>query len=278
MNFQKYKKMRKIINSNKTFDKNEIKKLINWFLKNYGSLRTQKLVDELKDIGFKYSTKAGISLGIEDLKIPKTKNILFKNTEKLVQKNIKNYQKGKININKHTKRITEIWNTANEILKNDIIDNFRKTDLVNPLYMMTLSGARGNISQIKQLVGMRGLMSDSQGEIINLPIKNNFKQGLNITEYFISCYGARKGLVDTALKTANSGYLTRRLIFVSQNIIIKQPDCKTKYSNLILVLKNNKKEYNFTKERLLGRVINKKIINKKTGRIEISYGQDICNV
>ena len=268
----------KIINFNRTFDKNEIKNLINWFLTNYGSLRTQKLLDKLKELGFKYSTKAGISLGIEDFKIPPIKNTLFKNTEKLVIKNTKNYEKGKINITKHIKKITEIWNTTNEILKNEIITNFRQTDLINPLYMMTLSGARGNISQIKQLVGMRGLMSDSQGEIINLPIKNNFKEGLNVTEYFISCYGARKGLVDTALKTANSGYLTRRLVYVSQGQIIKQPNCKTKYSNIVLIIINNKKNFIETKEKLLGRIISKEVVDKKTGKIIISYGQDICNV
>nr|AKL79027.1 RNA polymerase beta'' subunit [Euglena viridis] len=265
------------VNFNKTFNKNEIKTLINWFLANYGSLRTQKLLDKLKEIGFKYATIAGISLGIEDLKIPQTKKIIFENTEKSLNKSNTNYLNGKITVTKNIKKITEVWNTTNETLKNEVLINFRQTDLLNPLYMMTLSGARGNISQIKQLVGMRGLMSDSQGEIINLPIKSNFKEGLSLIEYFISCYGARKGLVDTALKTANSGYLTRRLVYVSQSQIIKKPNCNTKYTNLILTLKQNKQEYKSTKEKLIGRVLGKNIIEEKTNKIIASYGQDICN-
>nr|YP_007517066.2 RNA polymerase beta'' subunit [Euglena viridis]AEY70836.2 RNA polymerase beta'' subunit [Euglena viridis] len=265
------------INFNKTFNKNEIKTLINWFLANYGSLRTQKLLDKLKEIGFKYATIAGISLGLEDLKIPPIKKVLFENTEKSLNKSNTNYLNGKITITKNIKKITEVWNNTNETLKNEVLINFRQTDLLNPLYMMTLSGARGNISQIKQLVGMRGLMSDSQGEIINLPIKSNFKEGLTLTEYFISCYGARKGLVDTALKTANSGYLTRRLVYVSQSQIIKKPNCYTKYTNLILTLKKNKQDYKSSKEKLIGRVLGKSIVEKKTNKIIASYGQDICN-
>lgn len=263
---------------NKTFDKNEIRKLISWFITNYGNIRTKKLLDKLKELGFKYATEAGISLGIEDLKIPKTKKILFQNTERILKKNERKFLKGTLSSINNLEKITQSWNTTNELLKDEVVRNFKQTDLLNPLYMMTLSGARGNISQIRQLVGMRGLMADSQGEIINLPIKSNFKEGLNIIEYFISCYGARKGLIDTALKTANSGYLTRRLIYVSQSQIIKKPDCLTKRNNLILTTKNNKKEYKHLTENLLGRVIARTIKEKGTNKILASYGQDICNV
>lgn len=263
---------------NKTFDKNEIKNLINWFITNYGNIRTKKLLDELKELGFKYATEAGISLGIEDLKIPKTKNILFENTDRILKINERKFKKGKLNSISNLEKITQSWNTTNELLKDEVIKNFKQTDLLNPLYMMTLSGARGNISQIRQLVGMRGLMADSQGEIINLPIKSNFKEGLNIIEYFISCYGARKGLIDTALKTANSGYLTRRLVYVSQGQVIKKPDCFTKRNNLITTTKISKKEYKALKENLLGRVIAKEIREIGTSKILASYGQDICNV
>nr|YP_010700255.1 RNA polymerase subunit beta' [Euglena deses]WCH63399.1 RNA polymerase subunit beta' [Euglena deses] len=269
--------MKQNININKTFNKNEIKKLINWFINNYGSIRTTKLLDKLKNIGFQHCTKAGISLGIEDLSIPKNKDLLFENSEKEISKNQKNYEQGKINEITKLEKVIKLWNNTNEMLKEEIIINFRESNLINPLFMMTLSGARGNISQVKQLVGMRGLMSDSKGEIISLPIKNNFKEGLTITEYFISCYGARKGLVDTALKTANSGYLTRRLIYVAQNQIIKQPNCCTKYKNLILNLKRNKEEYKFTKKNLLGRVLATNIKRTSSGKTIISLGQDICN-
>ena len=142
---------------------------------------------------------------------------------------------------------------------------------------MVCSGARGNISQVKQLIGLRGIMADSKGNTINIPIKKNFKEGLNIKEYFISCYGARKGIIDTALKTANSGYLTRKLIYASQNIIIKQPDCKTKKGTIIKIKNLNKKNYIKTKEKILGTVLNETIFNKKNNKIKISKGQDICN-
>lgn len=262
---------------NKTFNKNEIKKLINWFINNYGSIRTTKLLDKLKNIGFEYSTIAGISLGIEDMSIPKSKKLLFENSEKEISKNQKNYEQAHINEITKLEKIIKVWNNTNEMLKQEIIINFRQLNLLNPLFMMTLSGARGNISQVKQLVGMRGLMSDSKGEIINLPIKNNFKEGLTITEYFISCYGARKGLVDTALKTANSGYLTRRLIYVAQSQIIKQPNCNTPYKKLILNLKRNKEEYLSIKKNLLGRVLATNIKIKNSNKTIISIGQDICN-
>lgn len=258
---------------NKTFDKGEIKKLINWFIRNYGSIRTTKLLDKLKNLGFHYTTKAGISLGIEDLKIPETKKILFYNTEKELKQFETKLQKGEINVLQRLEKITKIWNTTNETLKKDLINNFRQTDLLNPVYMMTFSGARGNISQIRQLVGMRGLMSDSQGEIIGLPIKSNLKEGLKVTEYFISCYGARKGLVDTALKTANSGYLTRRLVYVSQGQIIKKPDCNTKNGILINVKKVNTK---IDKEKIIGRILANDIRNEESGELIASAGQDIC--
>lgn len=265
------------ISCNKTFNKNEIKKLIYWFLTNYGSIRTTKLLDELKFLGFNYATTAGISLGIEDLKIPTIKTKLIKNTEKSMEKTETKLETGKIDILKKLEKITESWNNTNEVLKNELITNFRQTDLLNPVYMMTFSGARGNISQIKQLVGMRGLMSDSKGEIINLPIKSNLKEGLKITEYFISCYGARKGLIDTALKTANSGYLTRRLIYVAQSQTIKQPNCKTNKGILIMNLKTDKNAYNKTRKSIIGRVLAKNINKNETNKLIASAGQDICN-
>lgn len=264
------------ININKNQTKNELKNLINWFTQNYGSIRTTKLIDSLKKLGFKYSTQAGISLGIEDLLIPKIKTELLKDSENKLEIMESNSNKGYLNDIVYMEKVVQIWDQTNEKLREEIINNFRQTNLLNPLYMMTLSGARGNISQIKQLIGMRGLISDSQGEIIDLPIKNNFKEGLNIIEYFISCYGARKGLVDTALKTANSGYLTRRLIYTSQSIIIKQPNCKTLYKNLILGLKNSKKNYRNSKNNLIGRVLARDIKNLEN-KIIASENQDICN-
>lgn len=266
--------MKKLI-CNKTFDKKQITKLIEWFIYNYGTIKTNKLVNKLKFIGFKYSTKAGLSLGADDLKIPLIKNRLIKNTSKFITKKEKVYKSGNITKQDLLQKEIEIWNITNNTLKNEIIKNFRQTDLLNPVYMMIFSGARGNIAQIKQLIGMRGLMADSKGEIINTPIKSSLKQGLKSKEYFISCYGARKGIIDTALKTANSGYLTRKLVYVAQNIIIKQQDCKTKNGILIKTLLNNKEKYFKLKSKLIGNILAENIINKNTKKV-ISKGQDIC--
>nr|YP_009538653.1 RNA polymerase beta'' subunit [Phacus pleuronectes]AYQ93659.1 RNA polymerase beta'' subunit [Phacus pleuronectes] len=269
--------MKKLIIYNKKFDKKEIKNLIEWFICNYGSIKTCKILHNLKVLGLKFSTKAGISIGIEDLVIPEIKKDLIINTENLAKKYKLNLFKGNISKIEYLQKVVETWNITNETLKEEIITNFQQTNLLNPVYLMIFSGARGNISQIKQLVGMRGLMSDSKGEIINLPITANLKEGLNSNDYFISCYGARKGIIDTALKTANSGYLTRRLIYSSQNIFIKQPDCYTKLGNLIKVLKKSKKNYLITKEKILGRIAAENIKEIKSNKLIISKNQDICN-
>ena len=262
---------KKILICNKNFDKKKTKDLIEWFITNHGTVRTNKLLNELKTIGFNYSTKAGISIGPDDLLVPKLKEKLIENTQKKINKRKKNLRTNS------TQKEIETWNITNEIVKNDIIKNYRQTDLLNPIYIMIQSGARGNISQIKQIVGLRGLMSDSKGEIINTPIKNNFKDGLTIKEYFISCYGARKGIIDTALKTANSGYLTRKLVYVAQNITIKQQNCNTNTGIIIKTISKNKKQYALNKNKILGRILAENIINKQTNKLIFSKGQDICN-
>lgn len=261
---------------NITFNKHEIEKLIYWFLINYGTTRATKLVDKIKTLGFKYATEAGISLSVDDLKIPKIKQCLLTNAENEIAHNEYRFSTGEINTIEHLQKVIEVWNTTNELLKNECIINFRQTNLLNPVYMMAFSGARGNISQVRQLVGMRGLMTDSQGEIIHLPIKSNFRDGLNITEYLISCYGARKGLVDTALRTANAGYLTRRLVDVAQSIIIRQGDCKTYHGVLVTPLIRNKKTYISVERRLRGRVLAKDILNKDN-KLIAARGQDVCS-
>lgn len=269
--------MKATIYCNKTFNKGEIKNLIQWFLINYGSIRTCKFVDELKILGFKHATKAGISLGIEDLKIPEHKEKLFEDTEKTINETQKELRNGNITLLNNTEKVRKSWNITNEITKDEIINNFKQKDLLNPIYMMTFSGARGNISQIRQIVGMRGLISDLKGDATDLPIKSCLKEGLNIIEYFISCYGSRKGLIDTALKTANSGYLTRKLIYASQNQIIKKPKCKSKRGIMILLNKKNKRFYNLSKEKMIGRVVAKNVKDPQTGKLLVSEGQDICD-
>lgn len=260
---------------NKTVGKKEIKNIINWFIHNYGTIRATKLVDKLKEIGFQYATESGISLSLSDLKIPDIKNVLLENTEKKFKKFETQIKKGKKNEESLSEKYIELWNQTNEIMKEEILNNLKQVDLLNPVYMILLSGARGNILQIKQLIGLRGLMVDSQGDIINIAIKNNLKEGLNIIEYFISCYGARKGLIDTSLKTANTGYLTRKLVYASQNQIVIQSNCHTRKLDIIIVKNKNKNNYKNTITKIIGRTLGKSIIIKKIC-IAIK-GQDICH-
>lgn len=265
--------MKKLI-CNKTFDKKQIVKLIEWFIYNYGAIRTSRLIEKLKFIGFKYATQAGLSLGSSDLEIPMTKEKLIKETIKSLKKETKKFQLGNITKNALLEKEIEMWSITNNILKNEIVKTFRQKNLLNTVYMMSSSGARGNITQIKQIIGMRGLMSNSKGEIINIPIKSNLKEGLKSKEYFISCYGARKGIIDTALKTANSGYLTRKLIYVAQSIIIKQPDCGTKNGILVKLSRKNKSDYKRSIEKIIGTVCCENLTDKKRKTI-IAKGQDI---
>ena len=258
---------------NSLLNKKEIKKLINWFINNHGAIRSSKLLEKIKKIGFKIATESGISIGINDLKIPNSKKELFLNSNQKLNKLTLKKSKGQLNNFEYWEKNNEIWNQTNEILKEEIIKNYKENEPLNPVYIMVTSGARGNLSQIRQLIGMRGLMSDIEGKIINTVIKNNLKEGLNIPEYFTSCYGARKGLIDTALKTANSGYLTRKLIYAVQNQIIKKPNCETKRNLILLNSRKSKHYYKLSIEKLLGRVLAKEISIK--GK-KIQSGQDIC--
>ena len=223
---------------NQNVDKKTTKKILSWFLDNYGPSRTSEFLEELKSVGFHYATEAGVSLGFDDLKIPARKNIILNQAEKQIYSTEKKFTHGRITAVERYQKVIDIWTTASENLKDEVISNFKSTDLFNPLYMMAFSGARGNISQVRQLVGMRGLMSDSAGGIIDFPIRANFREGLTITEYVISCYGARKGLIDTALRTADSGYLTRRLVDVAHGIMIGSIECGTTESFPIYPLKS----------------------------------------
>lgn len=267
-----------IVNFNRTFDKNELRNLIGWFTSNYGSIKTKILLDKLKNFSLKYATDAGLSLGLEDLQIPPSKDGMVKDVENTLKNIKKNSRNSKVNSLQIIERELDLWSSTSENLKNEVLNNLRRVDLLNPLYMMTISGARGNLAQAKQLVGMRGLMSDTQGNLIDLPIKTNFKEGLNIVEYFISCFGARKGLIDTALKTANSGYLTRRLVYAAQGLVIKKPDCFTQLSGVVIITKKEKEDYRSLKSKLLGRVIAETVKDEKCDKVLFSIGQDICNV
>ena len=252
---------------NNLIGKKQLKQLLSWSFTNYDSMQACFLADELKYLGFKYATQAGISISIEDLKIPFVKNLMLEKANKEIIDSEKVYLKGKITEIERFQKIIDTWNLTSESLKDQVIHYFKNYDPLNSVYIMAFSGARGNLSQVRQLVGMRGLMSDPSGEIMKLPIKKNFREGLTITDYLMSGYGARKGIIDTALKTANSGYLTRRLIDVAQDILIREKDCLTTHSFLILLDKNDLKKTSSIYEKILGRIVNKPILDSQTGKI-----------
>ena len=244
-----------IVFFNRCFDKKRLKNFILWFFNQYGAYEATLLIENLKKIGFEYATKTGVSLGIDDLKVPliKAKNIY--NTEEKVQQIEINYSKGNITEIERKQQFIEEWNFSSEKLKIRVVQFFKATNIFNPIYMIAFSGARGNISQVRQLIGMRGLMVDPKGQVLEFPIRSNFREGLNLTEYIISCYGARKGVVDTALRTAASGYLTRRLVDVTQQVIIGKQDCKTTHGIEFTSLIDGRKKILSMKDRIIGRIL-----------------------
>nr|YP_009394755.1 RNA polymerase b''''-subunit [Polysiphonia elongata]ARW63317.1 RNA polymerase b''''-subunit [Polysiphonia elongata] len=261
------KHLSKIYFFNKVIDKSELKYLITWAFRNYGIARASNMADSLKDLGFYYATKAGISLSLEDLRIPPSKQQLLESTFKSIQDTDKRYKRGEITAVERFQKVIDTWHDASDTLKQEVIEYFKKTDPLNSIYMMAFSGARANISQVKQLVGMRGLMADPQGQIIDLPIFNNFREGLTITDYFISSYGARKGLVDTALRTADSGYLTRRLVDVAQDVIVREYDCNTCRGILVEEMIDNQKILISLSQSLLGRVLAEDLIDLNSNKV-----------
>ncbi len=237
---------------NKQMDKGGLKNLLSQIYLEYGGAKTAELANTLKNLGYKYATKSGVTISIADLSVPATKKDLLKAAEEEIEKSTHRYLKGEITEVERYTKVIDTWSETTSKLTDQVVENF---DKLNPVYMMAFSGARGNLSQVSQLVGMRGLMADAQGQIIDLPIKSNFKEGLSVTEYIISSYGARKGLVDTALKTADSGYLTRRLVDVAQDVIIRDTDCGgDKYINMKPIMDGDNVIVPLI-DRLLGRTV-----------------------
>jgi DNA-directed RNA polymerase subunit beta' len=258
---------------NTLVDKKQLRQLLAWSFTSYDSMQACLLADELKYLGFKYASHAGISISIEDLKIPFVKNVMLEKANQEIHNSEKIFLKGKITDVERFQKIIDTWSLTSESLKTQIIYYFKNYDPLNSVYIMAFSGARGNLSQVRQLVGMRGLMSDPSGQIMNLPIKKNFREGLTITDYLMSGYGARKGIVDTALKTANSGYLTRRLIDVSQDILIREKDCFT--PNSIVLSSKSFGNQNDIYNKILGRVINRPIYDPQTSVLLIKQNTQI---
>nr|AKR80908.1 RNA polymerase beta' subunit [Lophiola aurea] len=212
---------------NKVIDGTAMKRLISRLIDHFGMAYTSHILDQVKTLGFQQATATSISLGIDDLLTIPSKGWLVQDAEQQSFLLEKHYHYGDVHAVEKLRQSIEIWYATSEYLRQEMNPNFRMTDPSNPVHLMSFSGARGNVSQVHQLVGMRGLMSDPQGQMIDLPIQSNLREGLSLTEYIISCYGARKGVVDTAVRTSDAGYLTRRLVEVVQHIIVRRTDCGT---------------------------------------------------
>ncbi|MCE5245667.1 DNA-directed RNA polymerase subunit beta', partial [bacterium] len=250
----------------------------------YGYLRkglkpTVEMLDSLKDLGFKYATKAGFSLGIDDFVIPGEKAALVDKAQKEVTGIESLYREGTISAGERFNRVIEIWGTVTDKVSAAMIGEMKRISFegrgLNPLFVMADSGSRGNKQQIRQLAGMRGLMSKPSGEILETPITSNLREGLNVLQYFISTHGARKGLADTALKTANSGYLTRKLVDVSQEVIVDEHDCGTlKGINVTAIVENGEIIEPFI-DRIVGRTSIELVVNPDTGEVVVDMNEEV---
>jgi DNA-directed RNA polymerase subunit beta' len=269
------KERKPIVFNNRMVDKGQLKKLITWSFRHYGTARTAQMADKLKELGFRFATRAGVSISIDDLKIPPIKRDMLEAAENTITETEAKYTRGEITEVERFQKVIDTWNITSESLKEQVVVNFRENYPLNSVYMMAFSGARGNLSQVRQLVGMRGLMANPQGEIIDLPIKTNFKEGLTVTEYIISSYGARKGLVDTALRTADSGYLTRRLVDVSQDVIVREHDCGTTRGLIVEAMKDGDRILISLGNRMQGRVLAADVFHPETKELIASRNQQL---
>ena len=247
--------------------KKQLKKILEKVINVHGAIQTAITLDDIKAIGYKYSTKAAMTVSISDMTVPESKPRLIEEAQATVDRIAKNFRRGLITEEERYKEVIETWKATDAQLTHDLLTGL---DKYNNIFMMADSGARGSDKQIKQLAGMRGLMADTTGHTIELPIKSNFREGLDVLEYFISAHGARKGLSDTALRTADSGYLTRRLVDVSQDLIIREVDCCEGKEPPFMEIKaftDGKETIESLEERLTGRYIAETIVDPDTGEV-----------
>ena len=254
---------------NQVMDAKELKKIVQKCFNDLGTKETSELVDRIKTIGFKYATQSGITISMSDVTVSKNKEKIIIETDKLVDQIESQYEQGLINDSEKSVKITELWFRAKDSVEKQMLEDF---DKLSPVYTILISGARGSVGQLVQIAGMKGSVVNPSGEIIEVPVKSNFKDGLTITEYFISTHGARKGRADTALRTSDSGYLTRRLVDVAQDIIIMDDDCGTDKGLPIKKQEDNPEEF-YTK--ILGRVCLNAIIDPKTKKVIVEKGNEI---
>ncbi|HNX92949.1 MAG TPA: DNA-directed RNA polymerase subunit beta', partial [Syntrophomonas sp.] len=257
---------------NETIDKKKLGNIVYECYRLEGNSKTAQMLDGMKRLGFRYSTKAGLSVGVIDFQTPMEKEAILANADIEVEEIEQDFLMGLITEDERHTQVVEIWNDATEEVTEALK---RSLEEDNPVYMMATSGARGNFQQIRQLAGMRGLMADPQGKIIDLPIKANFREGLTVLEYFISTHGARKGLADTALRTADSGYLTRRLVDVSQDVIVREEDCESVEGIWVEKIMEGSQLIEPLNQRIIGRVSVDTILHPGTGEILVEENQMI---
>jgi DNA-directed RNA polymerase subunit beta' len=273
--------MMSFADANKLMTKKEMSKLIDTVYRQAGHRETVTFLDKIKDLGFHYATRAGMSICIDNMHIPSHKEDLIAKAQREVNEIEKQYSEGLITNGERYNKVIDIWAHVTEQVANEMMRELgaggdpAKAESFNPIFMMADSGARGSSQQIRQLGGMRGLMAKPSGEIIETPITANFREGLTVLQYFISTHGARKGLADTALKTANSGYLTRRLVDIAQDVIVSEEDCGTTDGILVSALLEGGEIIQPLEERLLGRLAGEDIRDPVTGEIIVSFNEEI---
>ena len=245
-------------------DKKALGKIIDKCFRRHGNTKTAEVLDHIKALGFKYSTVGGITVAVADMKIPKEKAEYIAHAEKQVDKFEKAYGRGLISDEERYEKVIETWTETTNKVTDALMDGLER---MNNIYIMAHSGARGSKNQIRQLAGMRGLMANASGKTVEIPVKSNFREGLSVMEYFISSHGARKGLSDTALRTADSGYLTRRLVDVSQDVIVRDYDCGTTETSTIVAIKEGNEVIEEIYDRIVGRYTIDPIVNPITGEV-----------
>jgi len=263
---------------NETLSDKRIRNLVMRSFKDYGNFMTVQLLDSLKDIGFEFATRMGTTIGMDDILVPVEKKTLIEAANGEVDKIQTQYKDGHITSEERYNRVIEVWGKTNEDLANVMMDHLKTDqDGFNNVYMMADSGARGSRNQIRQLAGMRGLMAKPSGDIIELPIRSNFKEGLSVIEFFISTNGARKGLADTALKTADAGYLTRRLVDIAQDVVVNMDDCGTINGIDIAALKDGEEIVESLSDRIMGRFTLERVKHPITGDLLVDVNQEITD-
>ena len=260
----------------KPFAKGTLEKIIDQVFKRYKTTETSTMLDSLKDLGFKYSTIAGITISMADVVTSNKKDEIVADSQKLVDKINKQYKRGLITEDERFNKVIETWNEAKDKVQEEL-EEIANKEVDNPIFMMMHSKARGNISNFTQIAGMRGIMAKPDGSSVEIPVLSNFKEGLSVAEFFLSTHGARKGSADTALKTADSGYLTRRLVDVSQDIIVREEDCGTDQGVVVRDFINEKTGavIESLRDRIIGRFANKKVINPETKEVIVDKLQMI---